>query len=42
MQLTGTARSKAEKQKAAEIAKSVEGVVSVDNRIKIASKKQAS
>jgi osmotically-inducible protein OsmY len=42
VQLTGTARSKAEKQKAAEIAKSVEGVVSVDNKIKIASKKQAS
>ena len=42
VQLTGTARSKAEKQKAAEIAKSVEGVVSVDNRIKIAPKKQSS
>ena len=42
VQLAGTARSKAEKQKAAEIAKSVDGVVSVDNRIKIASKKQTS
>ena len=42
VQLTGTARSKAEKQKAAEIAKSVEGVISVDNRIKIAPKKQTS
>jgi len=41
VQLTGTARSAAEKRKAAEIAKSVEGVVSVDNRIRVAPKKQA-
>ena len=40
VQLTGTAKSKAEKQKAAKIAKQVEGVVSVDNRIRIAPKKQ--
>ena len=40
VQLTGTARSKEEKQKAAEIAKSIEGVVSVDNKIRIAPKKQ--
>ena len=40
VQLTGTAKSAAEKRKAAEIAKSVEGVVSVDNRIRIAPKKQ--
>ena len=42
VQLTGTARSKAEKAKAAEIAKGIEGVVSVDNKIKVAPKKQAS
>lgn len=41
VQLTGTARSKAEKQKAAEIARNIEGVVSVDNRIRIAPKKQS-
>lgn len=41
VQLTGTAKSKAEKQKAAEIARSVEGVVSVDNKIRIAPKKQS-
>jgi hyperosmotically inducible protein len=42
VQLSGTARSKAEKRKAAEIAKSIEGVVAVDNRIRIAAKKQSS
>jgi hyperosmotically inducible protein len=42
VQLTGTARSNAEKQTAAEIAKSIEGVVSVDNKIKVAPKKQTS
>jgi hyperosmotically inducible protein len=42
VQLTGTARSKAERAKAAEIAKSIEGVVSVDNRIKVAPKKKPS
>jgi hyperosmotically inducible protein len=40
VQLTGTAKSAAEKRKAAELAKGVEGVVSVDNRIRIAPKKQ--
>jgi len=42
VQLTGTAHSKAERAKAAEIAKGTEGVVSVDNKIKVAPKKQAS
>ena len=42
VQLSGTARSKAEKRKAAELAKSVEGVVAVDNRIRVAAKKQSS
>jgi osmotically-inducible protein OsmY len=41
VQLTGTARNKAEKLKAAEIAKNTEGVVSVDNRIRVAPKKQS-
>ena len=41
VQLTGTAKSAAEKRKAAEIAKSVEGVVSVDNRIRVAAKKHS-
>ena len=40
VQLSGTARSLAEKRKAADIAKNVEGVVSVDNRIRVAPKKQ--
>jgi len=40
VQLSGTARSMAEKRKAAEIAKGIEGVVSVDNRIRVAPKKQ--
>ena len=39
VQLTGTAKNSAEKRKAAELAKSVEGVVSVDNRIRVAPKK---
>ena len=42
VQLTGTARSKAEKTKAAAIAKGIEGVVSVDNKIKVVPKKQTS
>lgn len=41
VQLSGTARSQAEKRKAAEIAKQIEGVVSVDNRIRVAPKKQS-
>lgn len=41
VQLSGTAKSQAEKRKAAEIAKNVEGVVSVDNRIRVAPKKQS-
>ena len=41
VQLTGTAKNQAEKRKAAELAKSVEGVVSVDNRIRVAPKKQS-
>ena len=40
VQLTGTAKSAAEKRKAADLAKNVEGVVSVDNRIKVQAKKQ--
>ena len=39
VQLTGTAKNQAEKRKAAELAKGVEGVVSVDNRIRVAAKK---
>ena len=39
VQLSGTASSQAEKHKAAEIAKNIEGVVSVDNRIRVAPKK---
>lgn len=39
VQLSGTAMSQAEKRKAADIAKNVEGVVSVDNRIRVAPKK---
>ena len=38
VQLTGTARSRAEKRLAADIAKHTEGVVSVDNRIRVAPK----
>ena len=38
VQLTGTAKNQAEKRKAAELAKGVEGVVSVDNRIRVAPK----
>ena len=38
VQLTGTAKSQAEKRKAAELAKNVEGVASVDNRIRVAPK----
>jgi hyperosmotically inducible protein len=38
VQLTGTARSRAEKRMAADIAKRTEGVVSVDNRIRVAPK----
>jgi osmotically-inducible protein OsmY len=41
VQLSGTARSRAEKRMAEEIAKSTEGVVSVDNRIRVAPKKQS-
>ena len=41
VQLTGNARSKLEKDKAAEIAKSIEGVVSVENKIKVVPKKQS-
>jgi len=41
VQLTGTAKNQAEKRKAAELAKGVEGVVSVDNRIRVATKKQS-
>jgi len=40
VQLTGTAKNAAEKRKAADLAKNVEGVVSVDNRIKVQPKKQ--
>jgi osmotically-inducible protein OsmY len=40
VQLSGTAKNSAEKRKAAELRKSVEGVVSVDNRIRVAPKKQ--
>lgn len=40
VQLSGTAKNQAEKRKAADIAKNVEGVVSVDNRIRVAPKKQ--
>ena len=36
VQLTGTARSQAEADKAVQIAQSVEGVASVDNRIRVA------
>lgn len=39
VQLTGTARSQAEADKAVEIAKGVQGVVSVDNKIKVVPKK---
>lgn len=39
--LSGTARSKAEKDKAATIAKNVEGVASVKNNIKVQAKKKA-
>ena len=42
VQLSGTARSRAEANKAVEIAKGVEGVVSVDNKIKVVPKKAAS
>ena len=41
VQLSGTARSKLEKRKAAEIARNIEGVVSVDNRIRVAPKNQS-
>jgi hyperosmotically inducible protein len=41
VQLTGTAKNGAEKRKAAELAKNVEGVVSVDNRIRVAAKKHS-
>ena len=41
VQLSGTARSNAEKRKAAEIAKNTEGVISVDNRIRVTPKKQS-
>ena len=40
--LSGTARSKAEKDKAASIAKKVEGVASVKNLIKVQAKKASS
>ena len=40
--LSGTARSKAEKDKAASIAKNVEGVASVKNLIKVQAKKPSS
>ena len=39
VQLSGTARSQAEKDKAADIAKGIEGVVSVQNKIKVVPKK---
>jgi hyperosmotically inducible protein len=42
VQLSGNARSEAEKMKAEEIAKGVQGVASVDNQIKIVPKKQKS
>lgn len=40
--LSGTARSKAEKDKAATIAKNTEGVASVKNKIKVQAKKASS
>ena len=40
--LSGTARSKAEKEKAATIAKNTEGVSSVKNKIKVQAKKASS
>ena len=40
--LSGTARSKAEKDKAASIAKNTEGVSSVKNKIKVQAKKASS
>jgi osmotically-inducible protein OsmY len=42
VQLSGTAKTRAERQKAVDIAKSIEGVVSVDNRIRVVPKKQTS
>ena len=42
VQLSGNAKSEAEKMKAEEIAKGVQGVASVDNQIKIVPKKQKS
>jgi hypothetical protein len=41
VQLSGTAKNKAEKEKAAEIAKGIEGVISVDNKIRVVPKKQS-